>query len=115
MMGGPKAHYDGIKAFSETDFTEDLQDLKVPVLICTATTIKSCRPLPHAWRVVGECPVPRVSMTGNHEDLPCSRFGLSNRHASLGGTITLYWPGEEIASNRSVPSVTRHVDAHAIV
>ena len=26
MMGGAKAHYEGIKAFSETDFTEDLQD-----------------------------------------------------------------------------------------
>jgi non-heme chloroperoxidase len=26
MMGGAKAHYDGIKAFSETDFTEDLED-----------------------------------------------------------------------------------------
>ena len=26
MMGGAKAHYDGIKAFSETDFTEDLQN-----------------------------------------------------------------------------------------
>src|SRR5215510_6079179 len=25
MMGGAKAHYDGIKAFSETDFTEDLK------------------------------------------------------------------------------------------
>jgi non-heme chloroperoxidase len=33
MMGGANAHYDCIKAFSETDFTEDLQDLKVPVLI----------------------------------------------------------------------------------
>ena len=25
MMGGAKAHYDGIKAFSETDFTDDLK------------------------------------------------------------------------------------------
>ena len=33
MMGGIKAHYDCIKAFSETDFTEDLQRLDVPVLI----------------------------------------------------------------------------------
>ncbi|MFZ7127704.1 MAG: alpha/beta fold hydrolase [Desulfobacterales bacterium] len=33
MMGGAKAHYDGIKAFSETDFTEDLQVLDVPTLI----------------------------------------------------------------------------------
>jgi len=33
MLGGAKAQYDCIKAFSETDFTEDLQDLRVPVLI----------------------------------------------------------------------------------
>ena len=33
MMGGTKAHYDCIKAFSETDFTEDLKKIEVPVLI----------------------------------------------------------------------------------
>jgi non-heme chloroperoxidase len=32
MMGGIKAHYDCIKAFSETDFTEDLKSVDVPVL-----------------------------------------------------------------------------------
>jgi non-heme chloroperoxidase len=33
MMGGIKAHYDCIKAFSETDFTEDLKSIDVPVLL----------------------------------------------------------------------------------
>jgi non-heme chloroperoxidase len=33
MMGGAKAHYDCIAAFSETDFTEDLKAIDVPVLI----------------------------------------------------------------------------------
>ena len=33
MMGGTKAHYDCIKAFSETDFTEDLKAIDVPVLL----------------------------------------------------------------------------------
>jgi non-heme chloroperoxidase len=33
MMGGAKAHYDGIKAFSETDFTEDLTIIDVPTLV----------------------------------------------------------------------------------
>ncbi|MDG4882197.1 alpha/beta hydrolase [Mesorhizobium sp. WSM4884] len=33
MMGGTKAHYDCIKAFSETDFTEDLKAIDVPVLV----------------------------------------------------------------------------------
>jgi non-heme chloroperoxidase len=33
MMGGAKAHYDGIVAFSQTDFTEDLKKIAVPVLV----------------------------------------------------------------------------------
>jgi non-heme chloroperoxidase len=33
MMGGMKAHYDCIKAFSETDFTEDLKRIDIPVLV----------------------------------------------------------------------------------
>lgn len=37
MMGGTKAHYDCIKAFSETDFTEDLKIIDVPVLVMHGT------------------------------------------------------------------------------
>jgi non-heme chloroperoxidase len=33
MSGGIKAHYDCIKAFSETDFTEDLKKIDIPVLV----------------------------------------------------------------------------------
>jgi non-heme chloroperoxidase len=33
MMGSAKAHYDGIKAFSETDFSEDLKSIGVPTLV----------------------------------------------------------------------------------
>ncbi len=33
MMGSAKAHYDGVKAFSETDFTEDLKTITVPTLV----------------------------------------------------------------------------------
>ncbi|AFW02886.1 alpha/beta hydrolase [Gluconobacter oxydans] len=33
MMGSAKAHYEGIKAFSETDQTEDLKAITVPVLV----------------------------------------------------------------------------------
>ncbi len=33
MMGGAKAHYDCIKAFSETDFTDDLKAIAVPTLV----------------------------------------------------------------------------------
>ena len=33
MVGGAKAQYDSIKAFSETDFTEDLKSIEQPVLV----------------------------------------------------------------------------------
>ncbi|RRO16893.1 alpha/beta hydrolase [Saccharopolyspora rhizosphaerae] len=33
MMGGAKAHYDGIVAFSQTDFTADLRKITIPVLV----------------------------------------------------------------------------------
>ncbi|WP_321887018.1 alpha/beta fold hydrolase [Paraburkholderia bannensis] len=33
MMGSTKAHYEGIKAFSETDQTEDLKSITVPTLV----------------------------------------------------------------------------------
>jgi non-heme chloroperoxidase len=33
MMGGLKAHYDCVKAFSETDFTEDLKQIEQPALV----------------------------------------------------------------------------------
>jgi len=33
MMGGHKGEYDCIKAFSETDFTEDLKKIDIPVLV----------------------------------------------------------------------------------
>jgi non-heme chloroperoxidase len=33
MAGGAKAHYDCIKAFSETDFTQDLKNITVPTLV----------------------------------------------------------------------------------
>ncbi len=32
-MGSSKAHYDGVKAFSETDQTEDLKSISVPTLV----------------------------------------------------------------------------------
>lgn len=37
MMGSVKAHYDGVKAFSETDFTADLKSIDVPVLVMHST------------------------------------------------------------------------------
>ncbi len=43
MLVGLKSAYDCIKAFSETDFTEDLKKIDVPTLSSTATTTRSSR------------------------------------------------------------------------
>ncbi|WP_337186448.1 alpha/beta hydrolase [Phenylobacterium sp.] len=58
MMGGVKAHYDCIKAFSETDFTEDLRKIDIPVLVMhgdddqivpiKASALKAAKLLPKA-------------------------------------------------------------------
>ncbi|MFH1553466.1 MAG: alpha/beta hydrolase [Pseudomonadota bacterium] len=37
MIGSAKAHYEGIKAFSETDQTEDLKAISVPTLVLHGT------------------------------------------------------------------------------
>ncbi|MET9579666.1 alpha/beta hydrolase [Streptomyces massasporeus] len=37
MMGAANAHYECVKAFSETDFTEDLKQIEVPVLVAHGT------------------------------------------------------------------------------
>jgi non-heme chloroperoxidase len=41
MQAGAKAAYECIKAFSETDFTEDLKKIEVPALVCTGRMIRS--------------------------------------------------------------------------
>ena len=50
MMGGHKNTYDSIKAFSETDFTEDLRSSTCPRSSSTATTTRSCRSTPRRAR-----------------------------------------------------------------
>ena len=73
-MGGAKAHYDGIVAFSQTDFTEDLKKITVPVLVMHGEDDQIV-PYVAAGAVVGEAAEER-----NAEDLQ----GLSARHADHG-------------------------------
>ena len=44
MTGGANVHYDGIKAFSETDFTEDLKIIDVPALVMRGPRLKPRAP-----------------------------------------------------------------------
>ena len=74
MMGGAKAHYDGIVAFSQTDFTDDLKKITVPVLVMHGDDDQV---VPYAdFRAV----VGQASEERELEDLQ----GLSARHADHG-------------------------------
>ena len=75
MMGGAKAHYDGIVAFSQTDFTEDLKKITVPVLVMHGDDDQIV-PYEELRAVVGEAAEERHA-----ENLQ----GLSARHADHGG------------------------------
>ena len=58
MTGGAKAHYDGIKAFSETDFTEDLKSIDVPTLVLHGDDDQVV-PIAASALAVGEAPEER--------------------------------------------------------
>ena len=72
MMGGAKAHYDGIVAFSQTDFTEDLKKITVPVLVMHGDDGVGSRALPGFRPAVGS-----TSQKWSSQDVS----GLSARHA----------------------------------
>ena len=95
MMGGAKAHYDGIKAFSETDFTGDLKAIDVPTLVMHGDddqivpiadsallsakllkrgTLKVYKGLPH-----GMCTTPRGPDQPGPGGVP-QRLRCNNRH-----------------------------------
>ncbi len=84
MMGGAKAHYDGIVAFSQTDFTEDLKKITCPCWSCTETTTRSS-PTPTPAR----CP-PSWSRTGPSRPTPDSRTGCRPRRPRPSTPIC--WP-----------------------
>ena len=93
MMGGAKAHYDGIVAFSQTDFTEDLKKITVPTLVMHGDDDQIV-PYADSGPAVGQAAEERDA-----EDLQ----GLSARHADDRGrrrSTPTCWP-----LSRSNPAV----------
>ncbi|MHB0771954.1 alpha/beta fold hydrolase [Bradyrhizobium sp. 5.13L] len=77
MMGGAKAHYDGIKAFSETDFTEDLKSIAVPTLVLHGGDDQI---VPVADSAPLSAKLLKNSTLKIHEGLP---HGICTTHASI--------------------------------
>ena len=97
MMGGAKAHYDGIVAFSQTDFTEDLKKITVPVLVMHGDDDQIV-PYAELGAVVGEAFEERHA-----ENLQ----GLSARHADHGSRHHQRRPARVHQDHESHP-VRRH-------
>jgi non-heme chloroperoxidase len=77
MMGSAKAHYEGIKAFSETDFTEDLKIIDVPALVMHS---KDDQIVPFADSGPLSAKLLKNATLKVYEDLP---HGMCTTHADL--------------------------------
>ena len=75
MMGGAKAHYDGIVAFSQTDFTEDLKKINVPTLVMHS---EDDQIVPYAESAVGWV---HASALEERQQVGVDRGSLGGRHA----------------------------------
>ena len=77
MMGGAKPHYDCIKAFSETDFTEDLKAIKVPARVMHGDDDQI---VPYADSAPLSVKLLRQGMIKTYKGLP---HGMCTTHADI--------------------------------
>jgi non-heme chloroperoxidase len=77
MMGGAKAHYDGIVAFSQTDFTEDLKKITLPVLVVHS---KDDQIVPYIAAGPRSAELLQNGTLKTYEDLP---HGMPTTHADV--------------------------------
>ena len=94
MMGSVKAGYECIKAFSETDFTEDLKAIDVPVLVIHS---KDDQIVPYADSGPLAAKLLRNGVLKTYEDLP---HGCASTHPELiNADILAFVRGEEFGAD----------------
>jgi len=104
MMGGIKAQYDCIKAFSETDFTEDLKAIDVPVLVQHGDDDQI---VPYEDSAPLAAKLLKNGVLKTYEGLP---HGMATTHADvINRDILAFIRGEEIAENQATVDV--HLEA----
>ena len=95
MMGSVKAGYECIKAFSETDFTEDLKSIEVPVLVIHS---KDDQIVPYADSAPLTVELLRNGALKTYEDLP---HGLCQTHPEIvNADILAFLRGETAEADR---------------
>jgi non-heme chloroperoxidase len=100
MMGGIKAHYDCIKAFSETDFTEDLKKIEVPVLVMHGDddqVVPYADSAPHSAKLL---------KNGTLKTYPGFPHGMATTHADIINVDLLsFVEGKEVGETVEEPKV----------
>ena len=104
MMGSAKAGYECIKAFSETDFTEDLKKIEVPVLVIHS---EDDQIVPYADSGPLSAKLLRNGTLKTYKDLP---HGCAQTHPDIvNADLLAFFRGEELAVDQ--PKVDVHLEA----
>ena len=107
-MGGIKAQYDCIKAFSETDFTEDLKAIEVPVLVVHGDDDQI---VPYEDSGPLSAALLRNGTLKTYEGLP---HGLPTTHADiLNRDLLAFIRGETLIPTEQDSKIEVHLDAPA--
>ena len=97
MMGSAKAHYEGIRAFSETDFTEDLKVIDVPAMVSHS---EDDQIVPYANAGPLTASLLRNGRLVTYKDLP---HGLCQTHPEIvNADILAFLRGEEAQAEQPV-------------
>jgi non-heme chloroperoxidase len=100
MMGSAKAHYECIKAFSETDFTEDLKKIEVPVLVVHS---EDDQIVPYADSAPLTSKLLKRGTLKTYKDLP---HGCAQTHPDLiNADILNFIEGREVAQGVEEPKI----------
>jgi non-heme chloroperoxidase len=100
MMGSAKAHYECIKAFSETDFTEDLKKIEVPVLVVHS---EDDQIVPYADSAPLTSKLLKRGTLKTYKDLP---HGCAQTHPDLiNADILNFIEGKEVAQGVEEPKI----------
>ncbi len=104
MMGSVKAGYECIKAFSETDFTEDLKKIEVPVLVIHS---EDDQIVPYADSGPLSAQLLKNGTLKTYKDLP---HGCAQTHPDIvNADLLAFFRGEELTDEQ--PKVDVHLEA----
>src|SRR4051794_28460231 len=100
MMGSIKAQYECVKAFSETDFTEDLKSIEVPVLVIHS---EDDQIVPYADSGPLSARLLRHGTLKTYKDLP---HGCHSTHPDLiNADLLAFFKGESVAPPAEAPAI----------